>query len=283
MFHYHFLDEDQHSEFLSQNRIDPITGDKIYEGDCVVICAACKSAFLEESWNYLRQQHCDQYGTLNKIPKTEKIYFNGEPLVFLPFDVKNEGSFFSELIYKVFQFSTNAFLSIVPLVAIILIWYFIPSIESEGYKVLFNMILMPIGSVIFYISVVKSSSNQTTFFGQIMKNKNRFLIKNLRQNYSKGNYFAINLKNKSIVSKTALGEKEVCFSNIEKIVYIYNADRIFDKNGLLLLQICVISKKETTNYESIFKESERHKLDTFLNKLSKNLKVFQRNNTQNYY
>ncbi len=243
MFHYHTLRKRPHAEFLSQNRIDPITGDKIQEGDCIVICAACKSAFLEESWNYLRQKHCNQYGTLNKIPKPEKIYFKGEPLIFLPFEVKNEGSFFNELIYKISQFSTNIFLSIVPLIAIILVWYFIPSIGNGGYGALFNIVVMPIGSLIFYISVVRSSSNQTTFIGQIIKNKNRFLIKLLRQNYSKGNYFAINLKNKSIVSKTELEEKEVCFSNIEKIVYIYNADKIFKKNGLLLLQICLIFEK----------------------------------------
>ena len=283
MFHDHLLKERQHADFLSENRIDPITGDKIQAGNRIVICAACKSAFLEESWNYLRQQHCNQYGTLNKIPKTEKIYFKEEPLIFLPFEVRNEESFFSEFMYKIFQFSTNIFLSSIPLVVIIFVWYFLPSIESGGYKFLFNLIVMPIGSLIFYISVVKSSSNQTTFLGQIMKNKNQFLIKHLRQKYSKGNYLAINLKNKSIVSKTELGEKEVCFSNIEKIVYIFNADRIFNKNGLLLLQSCVISNKETTTYESIFKENERHKLDTFLNKLPENLKVFRRNNVPNYY
>ena len=283
MFHYHILRERLHFDFLSENRIDPITGDKIKEGDCILICAACKSAFLEESWNYLPQQHCNQYGTLNKIPKTEKIYFKGEPLIFFPFEIGNEKSFFNELIYKVSQLSTNVFLSVVPLIAIISVWYFIPSIESEGLKVLFNMIIMPIGSLIFYISVVRSSLHRTTFLGQIMKQKKPFFIKLLRQNYFKGNYFAINLKNKSIISKTSLGEKEVCFSNIEKIVYIYNADKIFDRNGLLLLQICVISKKETTNYESIFEESERYKLDDFLNKLPKNLKVFQRNNTRKYY
>ncbi len=44
----------------------------------------------------------------------------------------------------------------------------------------------------------------------------------------------------------------------------------------------LFSKKETINYESIFEENERYKLDDFLNKLPQNLRVFQRYNIPNY-
>lgn len=283
MFHYHFLNEEQHTEFLSQNRKDPITGDKILEGDCIVICAACKSAFLEESWEYLRQQHCNQYSTLNKIPKTEKIYFNDEPLVFLPFGVRNEESFFNEFICKFLQSSTTVFLSLLPLVFIILVWYFIPSIDGQGYTVILNALIMPIGSLIFYISVVRSSSKPTTFLGQMMMQKSRFFIQLFRQSYARENYFAINLKNKSIVSKTELGEREVSFSAIEKIIHTYYPDKIINKNGYLLLRIRITTNKEIISYESIFKETEAPQLNTFLNNLPQNLKIFGRSYVTQYY
>ncbi len=45
MHHSHTL-TNHHQDFLNQNRIDPITGEKIEEGHTVVVCAACKSAFL---------------------------------------------------------------------------------------------------------------------------------------------------------------------------------------------------------------------------------------------
>lgn len=63
------------SPILQENRKDPITGDLIKEDDKVVICASCKSAFLEGSWNYLGQQHCQQKETLNQIPAKQNFKF----------------------------------------------------------------------------------------------------------------------------------------------------------------------------------------------------------------
>ncbi len=67
----HTLDKETHSEFLAQKRIDPITGDLLQENDEIVICAACKSAFLADSWEYIDRKHCDQHVTLREIPKQE--------------------------------------------------------------------------------------------------------------------------------------------------------------------------------------------------------------------
>ncbi|WP_291723435.1 hypothetical protein [Bernardetia sp.] len=77
----HTLEKEKHSDFLTQNRIDPITGDVLQEGDSVVICASCKSAFLADSWEYMGRRHCEQSITLKKIPnkkillaKKSKVY-----------------------------------------------------------------------------------------------------------------------------------------------------------------------------------------------------------------
>lgn len=73
MQHSHTLTE-HHQDFLSQNRTDPITGEKIEEGHTVVICAACKSAFFIESWEYLGYSHCDQTNTLKFLPLPQTLY-----------------------------------------------------------------------------------------------------------------------------------------------------------------------------------------------------------------
>jgi hypothetical protein len=71
--HIHVIDADEHREFLAQERQDPITGDRIKAGDAVVFCAACKSVFLHETWDYLGNQHCEQSQTLAQVPSSEKI------------------------------------------------------------------------------------------------------------------------------------------------------------------------------------------------------------------
>ena len=67
----HTLEKEKHSDFLTQNRIDPITGDVLQENDKIVICASCKSAFLADSWEYMDRKHCNQTITLREIPKLE--------------------------------------------------------------------------------------------------------------------------------------------------------------------------------------------------------------------
>ncbi|WP_291723438.1 hypothetical protein [Bernardetia sp.] len=69
----HTLEKEKHSDFLSQNRIDPITGDILQEGDSVVICASCKSAFLADSWEYMGRRHCEQNITLQEVPTNEAV------------------------------------------------------------------------------------------------------------------------------------------------------------------------------------------------------------------
>ena len=69
----------EHQNFIAQNRIDPITGDAILEGNEVVFCTGCKSVFLRDSWKYLGEKHCGQSETLKKFPpKTDKIEVNLE-------------------------------------------------------------------------------------------------------------------------------------------------------------------------------------------------------------
>ncbi|MEM6298782.1 MAG: hypothetical protein AAF740_08860 [Bacteroidota bacterium] len=71
--HAHRIDTEKHASFLSEERHDPITGEKIIAGDEVVFCAACKSAFLMDSWTYLEGKHCGQKLTLSAFPSQKQI------------------------------------------------------------------------------------------------------------------------------------------------------------------------------------------------------------------
>ena len=65
-YHAHILNSTSHAHIIA--RKDPITGDSVQENDKVVFCAACKSCFLEESWMYMNEQHCEQTKTLATVP-----------------------------------------------------------------------------------------------------------------------------------------------------------------------------------------------------------------------
>lgn len=69
-YHKHTILPDKHQTFLEQQRQDPVTGESIRAYDRVVFCAACGSAFLEDSWEYLGREHCRQQRTLPKIPES---------------------------------------------------------------------------------------------------------------------------------------------------------------------------------------------------------------------
>jgi len=70
--HIFSLNPKKHADFLKQERKDPITGDAFKAGDEVVFCAACRSAFLRESWEFMEGKHCNQVGTLALFPKPDK-------------------------------------------------------------------------------------------------------------------------------------------------------------------------------------------------------------------
>ena len=71
--HIHQLDPQRHEKFLTQARIDPITGDALEAGDKIVLCAECKSAFHTDSWEYLGNRHCNQTNTLPAVPQSTSL------------------------------------------------------------------------------------------------------------------------------------------------------------------------------------------------------------------
>ncbi|WP_375561470.1 hypothetical protein ACE193_02630 [Bernardetia sp. OM2101] len=79
-----------HSHIIG--RTDSITGDAVKENDRIVFCAVCKSCFLEESWKYMNEQHCEQNQTLDAVPalpSTLVVKRQGEELLAVLNDDKN--------------------------------------------------------------------------------------------------------------------------------------------------------------------------------------------------
>lgn len=62
------ISAEENEKFLAQEPHDPVTGDRLLDGDEIVICASCGTAFLRESWLYIGGQHCGQSQTLDHIP-----------------------------------------------------------------------------------------------------------------------------------------------------------------------------------------------------------------------
>lgn len=67
-YHVHQIDSNLHKKFLAEKREDPVTQELIKPEDKVVFCSVCKSAFLEDSWKYIGEEHCDKAATLATIP-----------------------------------------------------------------------------------------------------------------------------------------------------------------------------------------------------------------------
>lgn len=71
--HSHFIDKNKHAHFLAQQRQDSITHEVLEEGDEVVFCSVCKSAFTVDSWEYIGRSHCHQSQTLKKMPALRSL------------------------------------------------------------------------------------------------------------------------------------------------------------------------------------------------------------------
>jgi hypothetical protein len=109
--HTHIIQNPRHQAFLNENRSDPITGDSIKEGDKIVFCAICKSAFLHDTWVYLDKTHCNQTETLGKFPSSEKLEISGvtrPPLYVIQCNDEISNSYGNELLNETENHFMNA-------------------------------------------------------------------------------------------------------------------------------------------------------------------------------
>ena len=95
------ITKEKHAHFLLEDRNDPVTGDSFSEGDEVVFCSVCKSAFLKDSWEYMGNKHCDQRLTLPIFPMSKKLTLQKPielPFVFVDIDNRSSAFFVDILV-----------------------------------------------------------------------------------------------------------------------------------------------------------------------------------------
>ncbi len=208
MLHTHHLDTTNHSDFLKQERIDPITGEKIEEGHTIVICAACKSAFFIESWQYLGNTHCSQNETLSEIPIARTLQLALKPLEYLPFYFRKGKYFINRNNDEGFTFLVKSLLFGAAII---------------GYLAILIMIAVFIGNltgiwqlVIAFLAVSIWGSNN--LLKPYYTGKREFSTISSR----KATHLAVNMKNQVIEYRRKDKKKSIPFDQINYINYYFD-------------------------------------------------------------
>lgn len=238
--HTHKIDKQIHSEFLKENRQDPITGDLIEEGDEVVFCASCKSAFLVDSWLYFDKKHCNQSRTIKKPTFGQNLILAKakQETVFIPLEGAKSFKKFSKQIknsYWINEYEsiknnilvyneregTGLILLLAMIMYVVFMFYFSVSVG------LFGLVSSPILLLLArqYINAVYSSNTDKAMLGV---GENELVI-----------YFS-EKKQKSFIS----------YKQVEKVIVTYKSEdksiiEIKDKNGIVIkteLQTALIKK-----------------------------------------
>ncbi|WP_338793306.1 hypothetical protein [Bernardetia sp. MNP-M8] len=254
MTNTHRLEKELHSEFLKQGRIDPITGEQIEEGHTIVICAACKSAFFIESWEYLGEIHCNQAETLTDIPKPKKLFLEAKPLEYLPF-LFRKGVYFAKTgsdgtleMLKLMIYTSSSLLGLG--IFTVLIGYFI-SVILAGL-VCFGLVIL--------IATKMNDKQEEAKYG-------------ISSNPKKDIYIAIDSRNQSLQIKQNKKRQSLPFKKTRQIEYslVY-----MQPNYILTLEITPISMREKKiKYHTSINNDEIIKWSEFLEELPYNLKVLQ--------
>lgn len=204
MHHFHQLEKDNNRDFLLQQRVDPITGELIEAGHKIVICSSCKSAFFEESWQYLGGKHCNQTKTLSKIPITQTLWLKAKPLEFLPFDFEGFDTKFhyQDMIYGFLEFMTKL-LSVTGIISSFI------AFSQERYEIFF--VLFPIA-----ISLFTFLFNMEKVFKKLPSSIYKHIIPTHKEHK-----LAIDLKKQNFVFRNDFQELELPLDSIYKLHYTF--------------------------------------------------------------
>ncbi|WP_338790888.1 hypothetical protein [Bernardetia sp. MNP-M8] len=172
----HTLEKEKHSDFLEQNRIDPITGDILQEGDEIVICASCKSAFLVDSWEYMNDKHCEQSLTLKEVPISEVVRIERPYLIDLN-EIK-VASRYGEAI-----FSATPYFLITGIFCAILYYFSFFSNRTEAMQIT-NWSVIIMTAIFYFKSSYKNKleiTNHILFFDKKKNSENSLKIEEIKE------------------------------------------------------------------------------------------------------
>jgi hypothetical protein len=265
MHHSHQLEKQTHQDFLVQQRVDPITGERIEAGHKIVICSACKSAFFEESWEYLGGKHCNQEKTLSKIPVAQTLWLKAKPLEFLPFDFEG---FDKKLHYQ------NVIYGFLELVIIAL----------SGFSVLFWLVsLIKSRQDIFIVSIFVGMSSAGLYFNlkKIIKKLPVLIHKHILP-IDREHKLAIDNKKQVLVFRNDFKELKLPLNTISKFQYSFN---YVDEDTSRYRDMCDLIVTLGFSKNGIYKERTIstqirkvyfYKWEELLNKLPLGIKVYLR-------
>ena len=196
----HTLEKEKHSDFLSQNRIDPITGDILQQGDQIVICASCKSAFLVDSWEYMDKKHCEQRNGLKEIPMNEMVRIERPHLIDL--DKVKVNPSINEAMITMFPYSLSAYL-----LCFILdyFYHFEPFWHVLNKANMFHFFsIWIISSLSSYKNTFKIENN-FLFFDKKQTEKNTLSVENIKEIevYQSKRHNLMNIIKKNVSTKMA--------------------------------------------------------------------------------
>jgi hypothetical protein len=252
-------------DFLSQDRTDPITGEKIEEGHTVVICAACKSAFFIESWEYLGDSHCDQTNTLEALPKSQNLYlqtnskYTQEILTFgfsnKPMFKTSKGGFVAFIVAGVISSVFGAFIGL---------------LSGEGFVgvIVFIVCLFLLSILLFFLSAIISvlTPNPT-------KNKSIKQIENMKATFS----MCIDYKNKGFLinhDKPKNRQKFISFEEITEFKYHILYHPSTDIDALFCqLQIRINTKTRADTCFATIHRDTIPEWSNFISKLPTSLRI----------
>ncbi len=256
MINKHHLNKTTHSDFLQQERIDPITGEKIEKGHTVVICGACKSAFFIESWEYLGGIHCNQKETLPQIPVSKSLQLVAKPLEYLPFLFRKEFSLLDEKLKDV-NISLIVFVLFFAFISTCLIGVWVGSITQ------------PLLGLLFIVGVFSS-------LGLYMKNSYEKEVFRIKPTPKESYYLAINSKQQSITIRKKDKVEQINFTDITKVNYSlgYQNYQISGKHHQHTLYIEIKTKlKEDKEIYTVIHKDEIPHWSKFLEELPNNIPV----------
>ena len=262
MYHSHQLDKQKDQDFLLQQRVDPITGELIEAGHKIVICSSCKSAFFEESWQYLGGKHCNQEKTLTKIPVAQTLWLKAKPLEFLPFDFEGFDKGFH---YQ--KFTSRLLKTIIGLCSYATGIFCFIALDEKKFK------LLPILLLVFFILLFLSIS-----YEQLIKKLPISIYKYLTLIH-KEHKLAIDLKKQTLVFRNDFQEIELSLSSIHKLNYsfLYVTEDISRYKDMCDLRMLLgfsekgIYKERTITAQ--FRKIYFYKWEEFLQKLPSTIQI----------
>ncbi len=195
----HKLNIENHFHIIG--RQDGVTGDTIKANDEIVFCSACQSVFLKDSWEYMKNEHCQQSETLDFVPSPvpQLIIRKGDKSNDkLIYEVKNEFWYeISRISNSISKLKPQFYSILFSFGLVALMWYTVPERDKNSDTTI----------VLAFLSLV------ILFFGNMVGKMARVVIEDRKPNKKTKEYSVLKILETGII----VNEKFYYYNQIETI------------------------------------------------------------------